>query len=108
MNKPELDFNDKWDADPPVPIETSGQIANGCYDRDSIPEKLFPDEHTAEINSMKVIRSGWGCPQCDSNVFLHPDSVVPRNSVYCFHCSYAALGLAWWEDARLGDILPEN
>jgi len=108
MSATELGFDDDWDADPPVPVESAGQIANCCYERESIPEKLFPDEHTAEVNDMKVIRSEWDCPQCDSNVFLHPDSVIPRNSVYCFSCSFAALGLAWWEDTRLGDILPDE
>lgn len=105
MSQTEIEFEDEYDAEPPVPIESSGQVANSCLDRDNVPEKLFPDEHTAEVGDMKVIRAGWDCPQCGSNVFLHPDSIVPRNSVYCFHCSYAPLGIAWWENARLPDLL---
>jgi len=108
MSQTKLDFEDDYETDPPVPIEASGQVANSCLDRDNVPEKLFPEEHTAEVDDMKVIRSGWDCPQCGSNVFLHPDSIVPRNSVYCFHCSFAPLGLAWWENARLTDILPDE
>jgi hypothetical protein len=108
MSKSKLDLPDDYDADPPVPIKTAGRVANSCTDRDNIPEKLFPEEHTTEAGDVKVIRSGWNCPQCDSNIFLHPDSIVPRNSVYCFNCSFAPLSLAWWEDARLNDILPED
>lgn len=105
MSNTELEFAENPETDPPVPIESKGQVANSCSSTENIPEKLFPNEHTAEVGDMKVIRSGWNCPQCGSNVFLHPESIVPRNSVYCFNCSYAPLGIAWWENARLSDIL---
>lgn len=106
MSDVEPDFDDDFETEPPTPVEAAGQIANSCLDTDNIPKTIFPDEHTAEAGDMKVIRSGWDCPQCNSNIFLHPDSIVPHNSVYCFNCSYAPLGIAWWENARLTDILP--
>lgn len=101
-------FEDDFDTDPPTPIQSKGRIGNGCYDKSNIPEKLFPEEHTAEVGDQKVIRSGWECPRCGSNIFLHPKYIVPHNNVYCFQCSYASFNLVWWEDARLPDILPDE
>lgn len=108
MSNSDPDFADDYDTDPPVPVEAAGQVANGCDDKTAIPDDLFPEEHTAQIGDKWVLRSGWNCPQCGSEIFLHPRSVVPHNCVYCFNCSYAPFGVVWWEDARLGDIVPEE
>lgn len=108
MTSSEPDFATEFETTPPTPIEATGQIPNSCLDSDSIPEHLFPAEHTAKIEDMKVLRSGWECPQCGSNIFLHPESIVPHNALHCFRCSYAPLTLAWWENARLTDINPES
>jgi hypothetical protein len=105
MGDQKPDFADEFETDPPMPVESAGQIANICTDDSNIPKRLFPEEHTAEVGDLKVIRSRWDCPMCGSNVFLHPDSVCPHNTVFCFECSHAPFGIAWWEDARLNDIV---
>lgn len=91
-------------SDPPVPIEASGQIARTSCDERSIPEGLFPEEHVDEKGEFTVVRAGITCPKCGSNVFYHPESIIPCNTVQCFNCSWSSLKYAWWEDPKLTDF----
>lgn len=86
----------------PTPVATERSVAH--FDDDGRPPAgLFPEEHVAEVNSQTVVRAGFKCPTCGSCLFLHPDSVVPRNSVMCFSCSWSALSVVWWMDTELED-----
>lgn len=97
-------FADTFDEEPPVPIEAAGQVAHCATDADAIPEGLFPDDHVAEVGDYTVLRAGVECPGCGSNVFYHPESIVPHNTVQCFNCSFSPFGYAWWEDRSLADF----
>ena len=105
MSQEDLPFKEEYNTEPPVPVETVGQVANGCLDENDIPDDLFPEEHSAHIGNWKVLRSTWACQQCGSEIYYHPETIVPHNCVSCFNCSYAPIGITWWEDARLSDII---
>lgn len=87
---------------PPVPVEAVGQVAR--TDCNSIPDGLFDEEHVTEIGDMTVVEAGVVCPRCDSDIFYHPESIIPHNTVQCFNCQRTAYGYAWWEDQRLTDF----
>jgi hypothetical protein len=95
------DFADDPETEPPVPVQTRGYVGNSVDAIDAIPETLVDDEHVAKINDTWVMRGGVECPNCGSNVWLHPRSIVPRNSLYCFNCSHAPFNHVWWETPRL-------
>lgn len=97
-------FPDVVDTEPPVPVEAAGQVARYTCDEREIPQGLFPDEHVTEAGDWTVVRAGVHCPRCESNVFYHPESIIPHNTVQCFNCSWMALGYAWWEDRSLTDF----
>jgi ribosomal protein S27AE len=82
-------------------VQSSETVANFVDDEDAIPDNLVADEHVAEVGDQTVMRAGVECPKCGSEVFLHPSSVVPRNSVDCFNCSYSPLNVVWWETPQL-------
>lgn len=94
-------FRSECETEPPVPVKSSETVANFVTDNDAIPEDLVADEHVAEVGDYTVMRAGVECPQCGCEVFLHPDSVCPVNSVYCYNCSYSPLAYVWWETPRL-------
>ncbi|MBP1985933.1 hypothetical protein [Halolamina salifodinae] len=95
------EFADDPETEPPVPVQASGYLSNHVDDIDAIPANLVDDEHVAKINDTWVIRAGVECPNCGSHVFLHPRSIVPRNSIYCFNCSHAPTSHVWWETPTL-------
>lgn len=97
-----LKFPDDYDTDPPVPVQSKEDVANFCLERSAVPDGFVEDEHVAEVGDLTVMRAGIECPRCGSNVFLHPESVVPCNTVLCFECSYSPFGVVWWETPRLG------
>jgi len=107
MSEHRPQFADEYDNEPPTPVEATGEIGNSCLNEDEIPKNLFPDEHTAEIGNLKVIRASIECPNCGSNVFLHPESVVPHNCVLCNGCGWSPLGYVWFENAQLSDIIDQ-
>jgi hypothetical protein len=95
-------FPREYDTEPPVPVKSSETVANFVVDDDAIPDDLVAAEHVAEVGGLTVMRAGVECPQCGSEVFLHPESVFPNNSVYCYNCSFSPLDVVWWETPRLG------
>ena len=94
-------FPEDYDTKPPVPVKSSKTVANFVTDDHSIPNDLVAGEHVAEVGDITVMRAGVECPQCKSGVFLHPESVVPHNSVNCYNCSYSPLDYVWWETPHL-------
>ena len=101
-------FVEDPETDPLMPIHSGSRIARGTDDRNSIPARFYDDEHMAEAGDMTILRAGIECQRCGGNVFLHPESIVPRNSVYCFNCSWAPFSLVWWEDTTLKDFVEEE
>lgn len=94
-------FPEDYETEPPVPVESNDTVANFVTDDDAIPDDLVTDEHVAEVGDLTVMRASVECPQCGSEVFLHPESILPNNSVYCYNCSYSPLCYVWWETPRL-------
>jgi len=95
------EFAEDPESEPPVPIFSSDPFGNSVYDADAIPENLVDDEHVAKVNDTWVMRAGVECSNCGSNVFLHPRSINPRNSLYCYNCSHAPISHVWWETPSL-------
>jgi hypothetical protein len=88
----------------PTPVKSDRDVARMEDDAKSAPvERIFPEEHVAEIGEWEVVRSGAKCPQCSSRVFLHPDSLEPANTMMCFGCRWASLRYVWWEPAEISD-----
>jgi hypothetical protein len=97
-------FPENYETDPPVPVEAKDQVASCATGRDSIPDGFVADEHVTKVRDYTVMRAGVDCPRCDSNVFFHPKSISPTNTVKCFNCQWAPLGIAWWETPRLSSF----
>ena len=97
----DADFTDDYETDPPTPIQGSERVSNYDTDLDAVPDDFVDDEHVATVGDWTVMRAGFECPECGSNVFFHPESIVPRNTVDCFNCRWAPFGLVWWETPRL-------
>lgn len=88
----------------PIPVETAGQVARFDCDERSIPQTLFPEEYVEDLGDQTVIRAGIDCPRCDSNVFYHPESIIPHNTVQCFNCQWSSFRYVWWENRSLTDF----
>jgi len=93
-------FSATYETNPPKPVEavTDSVI---CGDDSAIPANLFPAEHVANTGNLKILRAGVLCPNCESDVFLHPDSVIPCNTVQCAHCHWCSLNHIWWADPTI-------
>lgn len=101
MSSESIPFSDDYDTEPPVPVKSNERVANFTTDIDAIPVDFVADEHVAEVGDVTVMRAGVECPECGSEVFLHPVSIVPHNSVHCFNCQYSPLSVVWWETPRI-------
>jgi DNA-directed RNA polymerase subunit RPC12/RpoP len=75
-------FGESFDTDPPVPVGSPDVVANFATEDTAIPDDFVADEHVADVGDLTVMRAGVECPRCGSNVFLHPKSVYPPNTVY--------------------------
>jgi hypothetical protein len=100
-------FADNYSTKPPVPVEGRQQIAH-CADEGTIPSNFAADEHVATIDGWTVLRGGVDCPRCESNVFYHPESLEPPNTVMCFKCSFASYSHVWWEPTKLTDFTEDS
>jgi DNA-directed RNA polymerase subunit RPC12/RpoP len=89
--------------DPPVPVEAANVVGHSATDESQIPDGFVDDEYVFEQNDMTAMKAGVECPNCGSDVFYHPRSIVPHNTVQCFNCQHTAWGYAWWETRRLDD-----
>lgn len=94
------EFSGTYDTKPPVPVNATGAVSHSVAG-EPVPEGFVDEEHVAEVDGVTVIRAGIECPRCASEVFLHPESVVPSNTVYCYTCAWSPLSIAWWETPRL-------
>ena len=101
---PVAEFPAAPETDLPQPVSGSDPVPNFDDSADAMPEGLIPEEHTAEAGDWKIVRAAIECRHCGSNVFYHPEHIVPANLVQCFNCQHQPANYVWWETPRLSSF----